>query len=135
MLSCLLRYNYESANGITAEETGDARGDGTKAHGSYSFTLPNGEHVSVTYTADENGFVPQGSHIPTPPPIPEAILKALQENAAAEARGIFDDGQYKGEGLNEGEYHGEGENDGAYKGESEVNASGAKTADNGGYKY
>ncbi|XP_050301337.1 endocuticle structural glycoprotein SgAbd-2-like [Anthonomus grandis grandis] len=100
-------YNYESANTITAQEQGDVRGDGTKAHGSYSFILPNGEHVSVTYTADQNGFVAEGSHIPTPPPVPEAILRALEENAAAEARGIFDDGQYHGEGLEESQYRDE----------------------------
>ncbi|XP_076272049.1 pupal cuticle protein 27-like [Rhynchophorus ferrugineus] len=110
------QYNYETGHGIVAEEKGDARGDGTRARGSYSFTNANGERVSVTYTADENGFVPQGSHIPTPHPIPEAILKALEENAAAEARGIFDDGQYHGEGLDEAQYKGEGlveANDGA----------------------
>ncbi|KAH1002797.1 endocuticle structural glycoprotein SgAbd-2 [Dendroctonus ponderosae] len=94
-------YNYESANGIVSEEAGDVRGDGTKAHGSYSFTLPDGQHVSVSYTADENGFVAQGSHIPD---IPEAIQKALEANAAAEARGVFDDGQWHGEGLEESQY-------------------------------
>lgn len=84
-----------------AEEAGDVRGDGTRAHGSYSFTLPDGQHVSVSYTADENGFVAQGSHLPE---IPEAIRKALEENAAAEARGVFDDGQWHGEGLEESQY-------------------------------
>ncbi|XP_076272122.1 pupal cuticle protein 27-like [Rhynchophorus ferrugineus] len=102
------RYSYQTGHGIGAQEEGDARGDGTKAHGSYSFTSDNGEQVSLSYTADENGFVPQGSHIPTSPPIPEAILKSLQDNAADEARGIFDDGSYHGEGLNEGQYKGEG---------------------------
>ncbi|XP_066156875.1 endocuticle structural glycoprotein SgAbd-2-like [Euwallacea fornicatus] len=102
------RYNYETANSISAEEQGEARGDGSKVYGSYSYISPEGERISITYTADENGFVPQGSHIPTPPPIPEAILKSLQENAAAEARGIFDDGQYRGEGLNEGRQQGTG---------------------------
>ncbi|KAL1516639.1 hypothetical protein ABEB36_000524 [Hypothenemus hampei] len=116
------RYNYETANSISAEEQGEARGEGTHARGSYSYISPEGERISITYTADENGFVPQGSHIPTPPPIPEAILKSLQENAAAEARGDFNDGRYRGEGLNEGQYHGDG-------GSSEGYAS------NGGYRY
>ncbi|KAL1516640.1 hypothetical protein ABEB36_000525 [Hypothenemus hampei] len=108
-------YNYETANGIAAEETGEARGEGTRAHGSYSFSLPDGQHVSVSYTADENGFVAQGSHIPTPPPIPEAIRKALEENAAAEARGVFDDGQYHGEGLEESQYREEANANAGYK--------------------
>lgn len=136
------RYNYETGNSITAEEQGEARGDGTRAHGSYSYTAPDGQHVSVTYTADENGFVAQGSHIPTPPPVPEAILKSLQENAAAEARGIFDDGQYHGEGLNEGQYQGEGQGSDGFArnsaGAGGFGSNGANSgpyASNGGYRY
>ncbi|CAG9770932.1 unnamed protein product [Ceutorhynchus assimilis] len=122
------QYNYETGNSISAQEQGDARGDGTKAHGSYSYIAPDGQHISITYTADENGFVPQGSHIPTPPPIPEAILKALQENAAAEARGVFDDGQYRGEGLSEGQYKNEGV-------ETFARVKSGGYAANGGYTY
>lgn len=54
----------------------------------------------MRYTAGDNGFQAQGSHIPTPPPVPEAIARALQENARDEAAGIFDDG----ESLNRIEY-------------------------------
>lgn len=55
------------------------------ASGSFSYTAPDGQQIQLTYTADENGFVPQGAHLPTPPPIPEEILRSLEANAAAEA--------------------------------------------------
>jgi len=49
------------------------------AQGSVSYTSPEGNVISLTYTADdENGFVPVGDHLPTPPPIPPAIEKAVQ---------------------------------------------------------
>lgn len=50
--------------------------------GSYKYTAPDGTPISVTYVADENGFHVEGAHLPTPPPIPEAILRSLQYNAA-----------------------------------------------------
>ena len=33
--------------------------------------------INVLYTAGENGFEARGDHIPTPPPIPPAIQRAL----------------------------------------------------------
>lgn len=83
--------------------------------GSYSYTSPEGQLITVTYIADENGtgssypsyatcatpakaishshsfanaannfsltltlgFRAEGAHLPTPPPIPEAIQKSL----------------------------------------------------------
>ncbi|KAL7039911.1 hypothetical protein ACKWTF_000171 [Chironomus riparius] len=78
-------YNYETGNGIKAEEQGtlkraagpDAQ-DVIVARGSYSYTSPEGELISVQYVADdEGGFQPVGDHLPTPPPIPAAIQKAL----------------------------------------------------------
>ncbi|XP_034476708.1 larval cuticle protein 1-like [Drosophila innubila] len=79
------------------EEKNDVRADGAKAelkltdgteetrdidehgvyHGTSSWVSPEGEHIKFTYVADENGYQPQGEHIPTPPPTPEPILKAL----------------------------------------------------------
>ncbi|ENN76004.1 pupal cuticle protein 20 [Dendroctonus ponderosae] len=96
-------YNwlYETGNGINADESGDARGDGTKAQGQFSYTAPDGQRVSLQYTADENGFRPVGSHIPTPPPIPEAILRSIEYNRAHPN----DDGQYN-PGANEGGFGG-----------------------------
>ncbi|XP_075981258.1 uncharacterized protein LOC142979914 [Anticarsia gemmatalis] len=86
-------YAYETENGIYAEESGVAT-NGVQAQGGYSYTGDDGQVYSVKYTADENGFVPQGDHLPTSPPIPEEILKALEQNARDEAAGIFDDGTY-----------------------------------------
>ncbi|KAJ8717033.1 hypothetical protein PYW08_005432 [Mythimna loreyi] len=87
------RYAYDTDNGIHADETG-VEANGIQAAGSYSYTGDDGQVYSVTYTADANGFQPQGSHLPTPPPIPEAIARSLAENARDEAAGIFDDGSY-----------------------------------------
>uniref|UniRef100_A0A1I8P594 Pupal cuticle protein Edg-78E n=1 Tax=Stomoxys calcitrans TaxID=35570 RepID=A0A1I8P594_STOCA len=67
-------FEYSSSNGIDFEESGVG---GSNAKGSYSYTSPEGQPIDLTYTADENGYQPQGDHLPTPPPIPEHILKAL----------------------------------------------------------
>lgn len=79
-------YSYETSNGISAEETGVAT-NGVKAQGGFAYTGDDGNRYSLTYTADENGFQPQGEHLPTPHPIPEEILKSIEENAKAAAAG------------------------------------------------
>lgn len=53
-----------------------------EAQGSYQYVAPDGTPIAVQYVANENGFQPQGEHIPTAPPIPEAILRALDWIAA-----------------------------------------------------
>ncbi|XP_053614457.1 cuticle protein 3-like [Plodia interpunctella] len=88
------RFAYETENGIQAEESGQ-EANGIQAQGSYSYTGDDGQVYSVRYTAGANGFQAEGAHLPTPPPLPEAIAKALQENARDEANGIYDDGSYR----------------------------------------
>ncbi|KOB72939.1 Cuticular protein RR-1 motif 19, partial [Operophtera brumata] len=86
------QFAYDTENGIHAEETG-VENNGIQAQGGYSYTGDDGQVYSVRYTAGANGFQATGAHLPTPPPVPEAIARALQENARDEAAGIFDDGK------------------------------------------
>lgn len=66
--------------------------EGIEAQGAFQYTGDDGQIYSVSYTAGQGGVVAQGAHLPTPPPTPEAILKALEQNARDEAAGIIDDG-------------------------------------------
>ncbi|SPP76251.1 pupal cuticle protein Edg-78E [Drosophila guanche] len=68
-------YSVEQASGIAFGEQGLG---GVGARGSYSYISPEGIPVQVTYEADENGFRPQSELLPTPPPIPEAILQSIR---------------------------------------------------------
>lgn len=81
-------YSYETGNGITGEESGSLKDIGAEepalqVQGSNQYTDPEGNVISLQYVANENGFQPQGDHIPTPPPIPEAIQRALAYLATA----------------------------------------------------
>lgn len=116
------KYAYETGNGISAQEEGDARGDGTKALGGFSYTAPDGQQITIQYTADENGFLPQGSHLPVAPPVPEEILKAVEQNLADEARGIFDDGQYRADGAGQYRHDGAGQYNHGENGDNKYNA-------------
>ncbi|XP_030372323.1 pupal cuticle protein Edg-78E [Scaptodrosophila lebanonensis] len=71
-------YAFETSNGIQSQEAGNPNG----VSGAYSFVTPEGENIQISYIADENGFQPQGAALPTPPPIPEYIIRALEYIAA-----------------------------------------------------
>ncbi|CAH0724184.1 unnamed protein product, partial [Brenthis ino] len=86
-------YSFDTSNGIHGDERGIAV-NGVRAKGSYSYIGDDGKRYSVVYTADENGFQPQGDHLPTPPPIPDAILKVIEKAFEDKKAGIFDDGSY-----------------------------------------
>ncbi|KOB64641.1 putative cuticle protein [Operophtera brumata] len=134
-------YAYETENGIYAEESGVAT-NGVEAQGGYSYTGDDGQVYSIRYTADQNGFVPQGDHIPTPPPVPEDILKALEQNARDEAAGIYDDAEsdknaelinYKNALTPEGYAYSFDTSNGIHKDESATTADGVKAL--GSYSY
>ncbi|KAG4077010.1 hypothetical protein HA402_015997 [Bradysia odoriphaga] len=79
------QYSYETANGIKGQEVGTVKkatdpdsSDVIISSGSVSYTAPDGTVINLTYEADDvNGFQPKGDHLPTPPPIPPEIQKAL----------------------------------------------------------
>ncbi|CAG7825455.1 unnamed protein product, partial [Allacma fusca] len=63
------RWAYETSDGTRAEQSGYIKNPGApedetiqSISGSYSHYSPEGQYLTVTYTADENGFQPQGEH-------------------------------------------------------------------------
>ncbi|RVE42117.1 hypothetical protein evm_013229 [Chilo suppressalis] len=100
------RYSYDTGNGISAHESGSPRAPGPEgpavtAEGGFSYRAPDGQQISLSYTADEKGFHPTGSHIPTPPPVPEAILRSLEFNRQHPSS---DTGYHNGGRYNNGYY-------------------------------
>ncbi|CAG9810015.1 unnamed protein product [Chironomus riparius] len=72
-------YAFETSNSIKAEAKGslkqlkDDQGKETAGEvqqGSYSWTDASGTTYEVKWIADENGFQPQGAHLPTTPKAP-----------------------------------------------------------------
>jgi len=76
------KWEYATSNEIKANEQGQLKEVGTEraidVQGAFSYISPDGTPISLTYIADENGFQPQGDHLPVAPAIPEAILRALE---------------------------------------------------------
>ncbi|GBP77331.1 Larval cuticle protein LCP-17 [Eumeta japonica] len=76
------RVGVGDEGGIYHEQRGalrDAPGQEPElvVEGQYQYTAPDGQVIHLLYTADANGFQPIGDHLPTPPPIPPAIQRAL----------------------------------------------------------
>lgn len=84
----LFNFSYETGNGIVAQEQGQLKNAGNpetealEVQGSFQYTADDGTPIALSYIADENGFQPQGEHLPTPPPIPPAIQRSLDFLAA-----------------------------------------------------
>ncbi|XP_075161484.1 pupal cuticle protein Edg-78E-like [Haematobia irritans] len=68
------QYAFETSNGIQIQALGNPAG----VSGSVNYISPEGEHIALSYTADEEGYHPVGDHLPTPPPVPAYVLRALE---------------------------------------------------------
>ncbi|XP_015517804.1 cuticular protein 17 [Neodiprion pinetum] len=76
-------FNYETEGGILQKEVGSRKYAGTSdetqlIQGSVQYNAPDGTPISLSWTADEFGTQVAGAHLPTPPPIPIAIQRALE---------------------------------------------------------
>lgn len=62
-------FSYQTSDGVSRQESAELKNPGTEnealvVKGSYTYVGADGVQYTVTYIADENGFQPQGQHIP-----------------------------------------------------------------------
>ncbi|XP_026492225.1 cuticle protein CP14.6-like [Vanessa tameamea] len=81
------QYSFQTSNGISAQESGIVKNPGREdealeVQGSNSYTGNDGQVYALKYVANENGYQPEGSHLPVAHPIPDYILRAIEYNAA-----------------------------------------------------
>ncbi|XP_065360959.1 larval cuticle protein 65Ag1-like [Calliphora vicina] len=66
------QYGFETSDGTSADAKGVLKNVGTdeeaiSVQGAYKFVGDDGVTYEVKYVADENGFQPQGAHLPVAP--------------------------------------------------------------------
>jgi len=84
-------FRFEVPDGSLArsEEGKVGSNGGINTSGNWKWIAPDGQTFTLKFTADENGYRPVGSHLPTPPPLPASHQKyhdAALAVAAASAR-------------------------------------------------
>ncbi|KAI5699554.1 endocuticle structural glycoprotein SgAbd-2-like isoform X1 [Diaphorina citri] len=76
-------FAFETGNGIQVQEQGQLKNAGQKdaeavaSQGASAYTSPEGVPISIQWYADETGYHAVGDHLPTPPPIPAEIARAI----------------------------------------------------------
>lgn len=84
-------FAYETSNGINAHASGQLKKlapeqEAIVSQGGYGWSALDQDNkeqkYDVQWVADENGYVATGAHLPTPPPIPSYIVRALEWLAA-----------------------------------------------------
>ncbi|CAH1391450.1 unnamed protein product [Nezara viridula] len=85
-------YRYQTSNGITVEEEGSLKNPGTEgeaqtARGSYSYTAPDGQVITVNWYADETGFHAERINKQRPGMIPFSDAIPVAESAPEFFRG------------------------------------------------
>ena len=76
-------YNvWDSDNNIRVQEEGSIKihnnDEILSVSGKIAYNDDKGNPIYLTYIADENGFQPQGDHLPTLPPLPKSVARALE---------------------------------------------------------
>ncbi|XP_064542632.1 larval cuticle protein 65Ag1-like [Drosophila montana] len=66
------KYGWETSDGSSAQAEGQLNNIGSEneslaVRGSFSYIGDDGQTYQVNYVADENGFQPQGAHLPVAP--------------------------------------------------------------------
>merc|ERR1719410_2179752 len=73
----------ETDDGVLVESSGSVGSAGqANLGGRYVVRNPDGSTYEVTYIADENGFQPQGAHIPQAPAHVAELLRIADEQRA-----------------------------------------------------
>lgn len=67
--SLIGNFSYETSDGVSRTEEAEVKNAGTEneilvVRGTISWTAPDGQVYTITFIADENGFQPQGDHLP-----------------------------------------------------------------------
>ncbi|XP_071552012.1 cuticle protein AM1239-like isoform X1 [Panulirus ornatus] len=87
-------YRFETTNGINEERVGTPGSNGqSNFRGSFSYILPDGNQVVVTYVADENGHNAESPYIPTAPPPPPHALELIALTDKLRSEGVTWDEQ------------------------------------------